>query len=149
VVRTGVSLLNLFGLVEQKWTDFVSFGSSKKSKTVVPSSKMASGGGGGGGSSTQPPGGEEGKNSKKERKIDTHESQRAFIEQKKKSGEWEKCNEWKDSYQNKSGYRFTPTVEKWEFEVYKKISGKWTHIGIIRPGGEKILTEFAKGIIRK
>jgi hypothetical protein len=45
--------------VEQKWTDFVSFGSSKKSKTVVPSSKMASGGGGGGGSSTQPPGGED------------------------------------------------------------------------------------------
>jgi hypothetical protein len=67
VVRTGVSLLNLFGLVEQKWTDFVSFGSSKKSKTVVSSSAKASGGGGGGGSSTQPPDGDGGNGSEKRR----------------------------------------------------------------------------------
>ncbi len=44
------------------------------------------------------------------------------------------------------------SVQKWEFEVYQKIDGKWKHIGIMRPCGPdkgKILTEFAKGVIKK
>jgi hypothetical protein len=51
-------------------------------------------------------------------------------------------------YEDKSGIRYVPTKEKFEFEVGQKISGKWTHIGILRGEGEgagKILEKFAKG----
>jgi 5-methylcytosine-specific restriction endonuclease McrA len=71
--------------VEQKWTDFVSFGSSKKSKTVVPSSKMASGGGGS--AATPPDGGNDGKLKQKKKdpvrvnvKLSEEESKRFGVQ---------------------------------------------------------------------
>jgi hypothetical protein len=79
----------------------------------------------------------------------------AFIQKQKTTGQWKKCNDWKDSYQgiiDKKNYRFVPTIEKFEVEVYKEYGKSWKHCGIMRVAGPdkgKILEKFAKGTIRK
>ena len=63
------------------------------------------------------------------------------------SKEW-KSQAKKPWYEDKKGYRYIPTKEKFEFEVGKKIDGKWRHCGIMRsegPKAGKVLEKFAKG----
>ena len=90
-----------------------------------------------------------------ERVIPTQADQLKFSQQQKASGAWKNCESggWRGSFESKKGdYRFTPTVEKWEFEVYKKVAKGWQHCGVMRAiGPEKgeILDRFAKGIIKK
>ena len=70
------------------------------------------------------------------------------------SGEWKPCSgEWRGYYEgqapgtDKTIYRFKPTNEKHEYEVYKKVAGKGEHWGIFRTEGERaleILEEYAK-----
>jgi hypothetical protein len=92
---------------------------------------------------------------KVERVIPTKEDQIAFTMEQKASGAWEGCKtgDWKGCFQSRDGtHRFVPTVEKWEYEVYKRIGKGWEHCGIMRAAGPekgKILEKFAKGIIKK
>jgi hypothetical protein len=114
-------------------------------KAKAPSAHTAARTSGGGRAPQMEPGDNE-----KKRKSDTHEGQRDFIERQKASGEWENCKEWHNTCKSRDGnYRFSWTIEKWEFEVYKKVRGGWKHIGIMRPSEGKILTEFAKGKVIK
>jgi hypothetical protein len=81
------------------------------------------------------------------RVIPTHPGQRTFIDNKIGSREW-RSQARKPWYEDKRGYRYIPTKEKFEFEVGKKIDGKWQHYGIMKSEGPdtgKILRKFAKG----
>ena len=81
----------------------------------------------------------------KGRVIPTHPGQRKFIENKMNVKEWAKIN-GKMLYEDKNGLRYIPTKEKFEFEVGKKISGKWNHVGIMRENEGFVRYEFGKGV---
>ena len=135
---------------------------AKSSSSSAPArGSMTSGGG-----SVLPPDPE--KEPGKERKSDTPQAQTAFKDQKVSSGEWHSCKDWKKTYESADGTtRFVKTVEKSEFEVYKKVDKQWEHVGIMRPSEGRIRVgkgdiinpdgtigirgtgRFAKGIKRK
>jgi hypothetical protein len=91
----------------------------------------------------------------KERVVPTKNDQLTFAKEQKTAGKWADCKAggWRGSFESIDGkHRFTPTIEKWEFEVYKKSGGDWTHCGIMRATGQEkgeILERFAKWTTRK
>lgn len=89
------------------------------------------------------------------RHIPSAESKIEYHKQKVSSGEWKPCGgEWKGYYEGKIGgkvYRFKPTVEKHEYEVYKEFAGKGEHWGIFRTEGNRafeVLEEYGKHTIK-
>ena len=87
------------------------------------------------------------------RTIPSAASKIEYHSQKVASGEWKPCRgEWRGYYEGKAPgdkriYRFKPTNEKHEYEVYREFKGKGQHRGIFRTEGErafKVLKEFAK-----
>ena len=74
-----------------------------------------------------------------QRKIDTPQMQTALKDEKISSGEWHACSDWKKTYESADKTtRFVKTVEKSEFEVYKRVKRGWKHIGIMRPSERRI-----------
>ena len=79
----------------------------------------------------------------KKRTIPTAQSKVDWHVKMVKSGKWKPCHgEWKGYYEGEVKgklYRFKPTVEKHEYEVYRKWSGKGQHCGVFRTEGNRAL----------
>ena len=94
----------------------------------------------------------------KKRTIPTAASKIEWHKKMVKSGQWKPCNgEWKGYYEGKAPgndktiYRFKPTNEKHEYEVYKESRGKGLHCGVFRTEGKRaleVIEELAKRTFR-
>jgi hypothetical protein len=89
-----------------------------------------------------------------ERVVPSADSKVRYHENMVKSGKWKRCTgEWRGYFEgevNGTTYRFKPTVEKNEFEVYRKFAGKGEHWGVLQtegPEAGKVLEQFAKHTI--
>lgn len=80
----------------------------------------------------------------KKRTIPTAQSKVNWHVKMVQSGKWKPCHgEWKGYYEcwapgtDKTVYRFKPTNEKHEYEVYMEHRGKGRHCGIFRTEGDR------------
>jgi hypothetical protein len=117
-------------------SDFKNSASFRKSANNAP--RNAKGSGGKGPNDVHEPKMREMKD-QKPRKMDTPQMQTEFKDKKLSSGEWHACSDWKKSYENADKtMRFVKTVEKSEFEVYKRVKKGWKHIGVLRPSEGRV-----------
>ena len=93
----------------------------------------------------------------KKRVIPTAQSKVDWHVKMVKSGKWKPCHgEWRGYYEGKAPndtrvYRFKPTFEKHEYEVYREYENKGLHCGVFRTEGGRaleVIEELAKWTFR-